>query len=31
MINNLFKEMLRVTHPDGVVVIITNGVPGKRL
>ena len=31
MIRNLTKEMLRVTRKDGAVVIITNGVPQKRM
>jgi len=31
MIRNLTKEMLRVTAKNGAVVIITNGVPQKRM
>ena len=31
MIKNLTKEMLRVTKKGGAVVIITNGVPQKRM
>ena len=31
MIEKLFKEMVRVTKPGGAVVIITNGIPAKRM
>lgn len=31
MIHNLTKEMLRVTRKNGALVIITNGVPQKRM